>query len=112
MTQRFVQLQVLVVLVTSLLGAHAAYGVDLLSENFEELALQQIVTFESEVRSREAWTNQVPSGPGVQGTWEIDNSLFDPATLADDLIGVSEFEGWTFVDKQWWINTAGDQDRS
>ena len=27
------------------------------------------------------------------------------------MIGVAEFEGWSFVNKDWWVDTAGDQDR-
>ncbi|MCA9233940.1 MAG: PEP-CTERM sorting domain-containing protein [Planctomycetales bacterium] len=92
------------------LGLPAARAVDLLSESFDELPLQQVVTFQSETRSRATWTQAVPSGAGVEGTWSIDNSNLPPET-ASDLIGVAEFEGWSFVDKQWWIDTAGNQGR-
>ncbi|MCC6492910.1 MAG: PEP-CTERM sorting domain-containing protein [Pirellulales bacterium] len=89
---------------------NSAHGVDLLTENFEGLALGPVVTFESEVRSRAAWTKSVPTGAGVEGVWSIDDSAMSDA-VGDALNGAVEFEGWTFVDKDWWINTAGDQDR-
>jgi hypothetical protein len=94
-------------LATSLPRAHA---VDLLSENFDQLSLNPVVTFDSEVRSRRAWTKTPPSGAGVEGVWTIDDSVMP--FIGDPLVGVTEFEGWTFVDKNWWIATAGDQDRS
>lgn len=89
-----------------------AHAVDLLTENFEGLTLNPVVTFDTEVRSRAAWTKSVPTGAGVEGTWAIDDTLMPAQAIGDNLIGVTEFEGWTFVDKDWWINTAGDQDRS
>ena len=90
----------------------SAHAVDLLTENFEGLTLTPVVTFDSEVRSRAAWTKSVPVGAGVEGTWSVDDSLMPAQATGSNLIGVTEFEGWTFVDKDWWINTAGDQDRS
>ncbi|MBX3435332.1 MAG: hypothetical protein KF847_18610 [Pirellulales bacterium] len=90
----------------------AAHGLDLLSQNFDELPLQQVVTFQSEVRERAAWTMAPPSGPGVQGVWSIDNSEMPIEAMASNLIGVAEFEGWSFVKKDWWVTTAGDQGRS
>ncbi len=87
-------------------------AVDLLRENFDQLALQKVKTFQSEVRSRAAWTMTPPSGPGVQGTWSIDNSLMPQWAMTSDLVGVAEFEGWSFVDRDWWIETSGDQGRS
>jgi hypothetical protein len=79
-------------------------GVDLFSEDFEDLTLMPVVTFDSEIREREAWTDIPPGG------WTIDNSMV--STVNDPNQGVLEFEGWRFVNKEWWINTAGDQDRS
>lgn len=90
----------------------SARAVDLLTENFEGLTLGPIVTFDTEVRSRAAWTKSVPTGIGVEGVWAIDDSAMPAQATGSNLIGVTEFEGWTFVDKDWWIDTAGDQDRS
>ena len=89
----------------------SAGAVDLLTENFEGLTLNPVVTFDTEVRSRAAWTKSVPTGAGVEGTWAIDDTAMPAQATGSNLIGVTEFEGWTFVDKDWWINTAGDQDR-
>jgi hypothetical protein len=92
--------------------AGSAQAVDLLTENFEGLTLNPVVTFDSEVRSRAAWTKSVPTGAGVEGTWAIDDTAMPAQAIGSSLVGVTEFEGWTFVDKEWWINTAGDQERS
>ncbi len=77
---------------------------DLFSEDFESLTLLPIVTYQSELRDRSAWTDVPPDG------WIVDNSQV--ATFGNPNSGVVEFEGWRFVDKEWWIRTAGDQDRS
>ncbi|BBO32935.1 hypothetical protein PLANPX_2547 [Lacipirellula parvula] len=89
-----------------------SFAVDLLTENFEGLTLNPIVTFDTEIRSRAAWTKSVPTGPGTEGTWSIDDTGMPAGSLGNPLVGVTEFEGWTFVDRDWWINTAGDQDRA
>ena len=93
-----------------LASSPAAWAVDLLSENFDQLPLTQVVTFQSEVRHRAAWTTTPPTGAGVEGAWSIDNSLMPP-TSGSPLVGVAEFEGWSFVDRNWWVDTSGDQDR-
>ena len=67
MTRRIVRPLAVGSLIMCLAGADVAYAVDLMSENFEGLPLQQVVTFETEVRSRAAWTTQVPTGGA--GTW-------------------------------------------
>jgi hypothetical protein len=95
----------------SAIGTSDALAVDLLKENFDELTLGPVVTFQSEIRSRKAFTKTAPMGPGVQGTWEVDNSAMPAQAIGSDLIGVAEFEGWSFVDRDWWGDTAGDQDR-
>jgi hypothetical protein len=78
-------------------------AVDLYSQNFDQLTLGPVVTFDTEVRSREAWTKTPPAG------WTQDDS--GVPTVGMPNIGAKEFEGWTFVDKNWWVATAGDQDR-
>ncbi|WP_228714691.1 hypothetical protein [Posidoniimonas corsicana] len=88
------------------LACSHAGAVDLLSEDFEGVTLQPTVTFESELRSREAWQEVGPSGP--VGWTEVNLTT----SVGDTESGVLEFEGWRFVDKQWWIETAGDQGRS
>ena len=84
--------------------AATASAADLFSEDFEGLTLKPVVTFDSEIRSREAWTDIPPAG------WTVDNS--GVATANDPNSGVFEFEGWRFLDKDWWISTSGDQARS
>ena len=93
-----------------LVAPRPASGVDLLFEDFENLTLNPVVTFYSELREREAWTTTTPA-PYNTETWTIDNSQMPPEAISDPYIGVAEFEGWTFVDRDWWIATAGGQDR-
>ena len=81
-----------------------ARAVDLFSEDFEGLTLGPVVTFASEIREREAWTKTPPAG------WTQDDS--GVPTVGNPNIGVKEFEGWTFVNKDWWAATADDQDRT
>jgi len=75
----------------------------LLAEDFEGLELGPNV--EEGVAGDAVWTD-VPS-PG----WVIDESGIpgagDPATD-----GVTEWCGWSFANKDWWIQTAGGQRRS
>jgi hypothetical protein len=85
------------------LGSRIASGVVLFEEDFEGLNLGPVVTFPSEIEAREAWTSTAPA-----------NWVSDPSGVPGDPVneGVQEFRGWTFVDKAWWIATAGDQDRT
>lgn len=49
------------------------------------------------------WTvdnSQMPKNPDTGASWE------------DEGQGVTEFKGWTFLDRNWWVATAGDQTRS
>lgn len=78
-------------------------AVDLFSEDFNDLTLGPVVTFASEIRSRAAWTEVPPTG------WTNDDSGVPTDGNANS--GADEFEGWSFVDKDWWIATAGNQDR-
>ncbi|MBU6308315.1 MAG: Ig-like domain-containing protein [Planctomycetes bacterium] len=68
----------------------------LLTETFDRLPLGPFVT---EPRGDGTdFTRELPAG------FTVDNSQM-PASQSD-------FQGWTFVDKNSWITTAGDQDRS
>lgn len=78
-------------------AAPAAAG-PLFFEDFEALALGPTVTV-TLLPDANAWTNVPPAG------WLRDN-LTTPAGPP------AEFFGWTFVDKDWWIATTGDQARS
>ncbi|TWT87613.1 PEP-CTERM motif protein [Pseudobythopirellula maris] len=85
------------------LNAASAQSVSLFSENFESLVLGPVVTFESERRSNEAWTETPPAG------WTVDDSGVPTDGIAN--VGVAEYEGWSFVSKEWWVDSAGGQDR-
>ncbi|MEA3227025.1 MAG: hypothetical protein U9Q07_13825, partial [Planctomycetota bacterium] len=74
----------------------------LLAEDFEGLELGPNV---DEGAGTEVWTDTPPEG------WVIDESgvpgIGDPTTD-----GVTEWAGWAFTDKDWWVGVAGDQNRS
>jgi len=75
----------------------------LFAEDFEGLPLGPNV--DEALAGAAVWTKTAPEG------WLIDDSgmpgVGDPATD-----GVTEWAGWSFADKAWWTQTAGDQDRS
>jgi len=72
------------------------------SEKFDGVTLTPSV---DEAPPGNFWTKTPPDG------WAIDDSLMagfgDPATD-----GVTDWAGWSFADKDWWVLVAGDQDRS
>ncbi|XOV70245.1 MAG: immunoglobulin domain-containing protein [Verrucomicrobiota bacterium] len=70
-------------------------------EGFEGLPLGANV--DEGVAGDEVWTDTLPSG------WDRVNDL---PGLDDDEVGVREWEGWTFANREWWANTAGDQRRT
>ncbi|HPC96783.1 MAG TPA: hypothetical protein PLU87_17695, partial [Sedimentisphaerales bacterium] len=84
-----------------LIGAPAANV--LFAEDFEGLPLGPNV--DEALAGDAVWTKTAPEG------WLIDDSgmpgVGDPATD-----GVTEWAGWSFANKDWWVQTAGDQDRS
>jgi hypothetical protein len=84
-----------------LIGAPAATVV--FSEDFEGLPLGPNV--DEGVAGDAVWTKTAPEG------WIIDDSGM-PGVGDPDLDGVTEWAGWSFADKAWWTETAGDQDRS
>ncbi len=71
------------------------------SEDFEGLALGSSV--DEEVAADNVWTDTPPTG------WSIEE---DVPGLDDPDVGVREWEGWGFADREWWANTAGDQRRT
>jgi hypothetical protein len=74
----------------------------LLNEDFEGLALGPNV--DEGTAGDTVWTDTPPVD------WAIDESgvpgIGDPATD-----GVTEWAGWAFANKEWWIDAAGDQRR-
>lgn len=113
--------------------ANAQLGTVLYSENFDELApslqpsvnerlgstnVTRVATDPSSVPYPNAFTHTGPTG------WTVDNG-FDPQALGlgtfpnagvpgagDPNYGVDEWEGWSFANKDFWVNVAGDQNRS
>jgi hypothetical protein len=93
-------------------GSGQTHAVDLLSVDFEDVQLDPVVTFESELRERKAWSQtSFPAATGSE-VWSIDNTNFSPTPLGDPNIGVLEFEGWSFINRDWWVATAGNQGRA
>ncbi|MBL7184880.1 MAG: LamG domain-containing protein [Phycisphaerae bacterium] len=85
--------------VTGLAGGSA---VALLVEDFEGLPLGPSV---EEAPAGNFWTDTPPEG------WIVDDSGVPGAgDPAND--GVTEWAGWSFVSKSWWVQVAGDQERS
>ena len=76
----------------------------LFAEDFEGLELGEPV---DEAFDEMVWTKTAPEG------WTIDDSGV-PSIEDDEFMefGVTEWEGWSFADKDWWISVAGDQRRS
>jgi hypothetical protein len=80
---------------------NASAKITLFYEDFNSLALGPNV--HETVTNPQAWTQTPPPG------WMVDDSGV-PFT-ADSARGVTEWEGWSFANKDWWVNVAGDQER-
>ena len=80
----------------------AAAPIRIFSEKFDGVTLTPSV---DEVPPGDFWTKTPPAG------WNIDDSRMagfgDPATD-----GVTDWAGWSFANKDWWVQVAGDQERS
>jgi len=74
----------------------------LFAEDFEGLALGPNV--DEALAGDAVWTDTPPDG------WSIDSDIPGIGNPATD--GVTEWAGWAFADKEWWIQAAEDQDRS
>ncbi len=74
----------------------------LLEENFDALPLGP--TIDEVVPNANAWTDKPPPG------WIVDDSGVPSVGIPGR--GVTEWEGWSFADKDWWSQTASDQGRS
>jgi|GEM_PF-664771 len=89
---------------TLLLGVSSiAQAQSLFFEGFEGLKLGP--KKDEGVAGTKVWTKTAPSGwiaddSGIPGVW-------DPS-----VDGVTEWAGWGFADKNWWVTTAGGQRRS
>ena len=79
----------------------------LFRENFDSAALgfpaQEGTTTGSGPVVNGVWTATAPAG------WSVTNT--NVVGIGNPLIGVEDWEGFTFADPDWWIGTAGNQDR-
>jgi len=79
-------------------------AVELFWEDFEHLPLGQSVEEQPNQRAK-VWTKTAPEG------WTIDDSgVPGVGNTAND--GMTEWAGWSFTNKDWWIDVAGNQRRS
>ncbi len=76
-------------------------NVTLFSENFEGLTLGPNVT--EGLANTQAWTQTPPAG------WSMNDT--GVPTVGIPSRGVKEWEGWSFANKNWWVQAAGDQNR-
>ena len=86
-------------------------------ETFDDLELGPNVD-EGHAKDK-AWTRTGPEGWVINRSGVPGNSADHVGYLPDDdgdgypdNDGVSEWAGWSFADKDWWVQTAGDQSRS
>jgi hypothetical protein len=75
----------------------------LFTEDFEGVTLGPNV--DETLAGDAVWTDTPPEG------WIVDESGI-PGLNLDATDGMTEWAGWAFVDKAWWIEAAEDQDRS
>ena len=75
----------------------------LYAEDFEGIPLHNDNVDEA-LEGMMVWTHTPPPA------WSVDNS--GVAGTGDPDVGVIEWEGWSFANKDWWVETAGDQRRS
>lgn len=85
-------------------GSHSRAGV-YLNEGFEGVTLEPAVN-EGIPAEFLGWTDNPPAG------WTVDDSHIPGVASGDDARdGRTEWAGWAFADKDWWV-TADDQRRS
>lgn len=94
------------ILAGGLFFAGAASAEVLFSEDFEDLVLLEPVSNSEDFSFGESWTDVPPEG------WVRDNTDTPLPDPDDPEIGPEEFFGFTFVNVDWWVSTAGDQERS
>ncbi len=91
-----------IALVVAGLGAPSAIGAPL-NETFEGITLLPSV---EENPTPGVWSDVGPRG------WKVDRSGVPGYTQGSNNDGVKEWAGWTFANKDWWVASADDQDRS
>jgi hypothetical protein len=88
--------------------------VSLFSENFDGLTLTDSVDEGvagpvgdgGGTPAADVWTDVPPAG------WSDDDTGVPGISEPPDNNGVFDWAGWNFADRDWWVTTAGDQDRS
>ncbi len=91
------------IMASLLLTCSPVFAQKIFTEDFEELALGPNV--DEALVGTEVWTSTPPVG------WDWDASQM-PGVGIPDQDGVTEWSGWGFADKVWWVTTAEDQRRS
>ena len=92
------------------LSATNSFRVPLFFEDFESIVLGPKVD--------EALAGDAVYSPTPPQGWTVDHISKDGLTPlyginpVDAANGVTEFRGWTFLDRDWWATTAGDQRRT
>jgi hypothetical protein len=92
------------------LSATNSFRVPLFFEDFESIVLGPKVD--------EALAGDAVYSPTPPQGWTVDHTSKDGLTPlyginpVDAANGVTEFRGWTFLDRNWWASTAGDQRRT
>lgn len=84
------------------LGPKCCRAATIFAEDFEGLALGASV--DEQVAAENVWTKTPPTG------WVADDS--GVPGVGTDADGVTEWAGWSFPNKDWWVQTAEDQNRS
>jgi len=81
-------------------GLMQVSGNVLFREDFERVNLRTVV---DEGGEGDVWTKQAPAGWGID-----DTNMFNNGVVGGR---VTEWDGWSFANKDWWIGAAGNQDR-
>ena len=84
-------------------GSGQAQAQRVYSEDFESLPLGPNV--EEGTPGAKVWTKTAPAG------WTIDDTKM-PGVGNSSSNGITEWAGWSFANKNWWVLTAGDQRRT
>jgi hypothetical protein len=74
----------------------------LLVEDFESVPLGPNV--DETLAGTNVWSNSMPTG------WSVDDS--GVPGVGNPAEGVTEWEGWACTNRAWWVQAAGDQNRS
>ena len=95
------------------IGVQASLGITIWSEDFEGLELGP--NTDEGLANEQAWTDTPPEGwilndEEVPGTWAWQGIDDEEGHPEND--GVTEWAGWSFANAKWWMQTAGDQQRS